>query len=166
VKGEPFDASIKRHQHYIAARLGLAPGMRVLDAVPFEVDRAMAWLVHPRRLLNGPSRSLRPRREFPQNAPKGRLRGKTHSSICVQEGDGRDPVELSLEVALEELAAAGRDYCAALESPGSQKIVFRKERRFDSDHPHHADIGGLKSRAVRASGTSDFAKRSARKTAT
>ena len=31
VKGEPFDASIKRHQHYIAARLGLAPGMRVLD---------------------------------------------------------------------------------------------------------------------------------------
>jgi hypothetical protein len=98
VKGEPFDASIKRHQHYIAARLGLAPGMRVLDAVPFEVDRAMAWLVHPRRLLNGPSRSLRPRREFPQNAPKGRLRGKTHSSICVQEGDGRDPVALSLEV--------------------------------------------------------------------
>jgi sterol 24-C-methyltransferase len=31
VNGEPFDASIKRHQHYIAARLELAPGMRVLD---------------------------------------------------------------------------------------------------------------------------------------
>ncbi len=31
-RGEPFEASIKRHQHYIALRLGLAPGMRVLDA--------------------------------------------------------------------------------------------------------------------------------------
>ncbi|MGA8158949.1 MAG: hypothetical protein WB822_22625 [Rhodoplanes sp.] len=55
---------------------------------------------------------------------------------------GGDPVGLSLEIAPEELAAAGRDYCAALESLGSQKIVFRKECRFDSDHPHHADIGG------------------------
>lgn len=31
VKGEPFVASIQRHQHYIASRLGLVPGMRALD---------------------------------------------------------------------------------------------------------------------------------------
>jgi sterol 24-C-methyltransferase len=31
-RGESFKASIARHQHFLAARLGLAPGMRVLDA--------------------------------------------------------------------------------------------------------------------------------------
>lgn len=30
-RGEPFEASIRRHQHYIALRLGLAAGNRVLD---------------------------------------------------------------------------------------------------------------------------------------
>jgi sterol 24-C-methyltransferase len=30
-RGEPFDVSIRRHQHYVALRLGLAPGMNVLD---------------------------------------------------------------------------------------------------------------------------------------
>ena len=31
-RGEPFDASLKRHQHYVALRLGLEPRQRVLDA--------------------------------------------------------------------------------------------------------------------------------------
>jgi sterol 24-C-methyltransferase len=30
-RGEPFQASIKRHQHFIALRLGLGPGMSALD---------------------------------------------------------------------------------------------------------------------------------------
>ncbi len=30
-EGEPFHASIARHQHFLASRLGLRPGMRVLD---------------------------------------------------------------------------------------------------------------------------------------
>ena len=30
--GETFEASIARHEHYLASRLGLKPGMRVLDA--------------------------------------------------------------------------------------------------------------------------------------
>jgi sterol 24-C-methyltransferase len=30
-RGEPFDASIKRHQHYIALRLGLGAGMTAVD---------------------------------------------------------------------------------------------------------------------------------------
>jgi sterol 24-C-methyltransferase len=30
-RGEPFDASIKRHQHYLALRLGLGAGMSVVD---------------------------------------------------------------------------------------------------------------------------------------
>lgn len=30
-RGEPFDASIKRHQHYVALRLGLSPTHRALD---------------------------------------------------------------------------------------------------------------------------------------
>jgi len=77
---------------------------------------------------------------------------------------GGDPVGLSLEIAPEELAAAGRDYCAALESLGSQKIVFRKECRFDSDHPHHADIGGPEEQNNPRPLTSHFAKHSARKT--
>ena len=32
VRGESFEASLKRHQHYVALRLGLQPGQRVLDA--------------------------------------------------------------------------------------------------------------------------------------
>jgi sterol 24-C-methyltransferase len=30
-RGEPFDSSLRRHQHYIALRLGLAAGQRALD---------------------------------------------------------------------------------------------------------------------------------------
>ena len=30
-EGEPFDSSLKRHQHYLALRLGLGPGAQVLD---------------------------------------------------------------------------------------------------------------------------------------
>jgi sterol 24-C-methyltransferase len=30
-RGEPFDTSIRRHQHYVALRLGLVPGQRALD---------------------------------------------------------------------------------------------------------------------------------------
>jgi sterol 24-C-methyltransferase len=30
-RGEAFEASIRRHQHYVALRLGLAPGQRALD---------------------------------------------------------------------------------------------------------------------------------------